>query len=527
MARVKDGLVKRGSTWSYVIRVPDHSTGRSKPLWVGGFGTESEAKIVRDEARYLAKRGELVGKSQVTLEVYLTGWLEDHSMTVKAKTISGYREVLKGYVIPRIGRMKLQRIQPATLTKLYRELAVSGGKGGRPLSPGTIRQVHRALRKALNDAVEIDRLIPNNPALRTKIPRLKMSEPGQVWSMAHLRIFLASIRTHRLYAFYHLAAYTGARRGELLALRWSQVGLRERTVTLMASTDVIDGERVTDTPKSGRSRSIGIDAQTVTVLLEHRRQQEEQRARLGASWVDAGDYVFTREDGRQLYPDTVTQLMSRSVRDYNQPCQAGRRGSPRKTLPAPEILLPRPACTTCAISMPPRCSWRVRRCMWWRAGSGTPTRQSPFGSTPTSSTRAHSAPRRPSPRPSPGSSTSMTRTLMSDATMGLNESAQGSRPDRLLAKALASCRPEPRPHRANRPDNALTCGNTRADGGTRTPNPLFTRHSERISLRISAFRPVLTEHEIGRRCCWLVSVNAGRPRTFCAHGCAHGSAASR
>ena len=341
MAGIKDGLVKRGSTWSYVIRVPDPSTGRSKPLWVGGFPTEREAKIARDEARYLAKRGELVGKSQVTLEVYLTGWLEDHAMTVKAKTISGYREVLKGYVIPRIGRMKLQRIQPATLTKLYRELAGSGGKGGRSLAPGTIRQVHRALGKALNDAVEIDRLIPNNPALRTKIPRIKMSEPGQVWSMAHLRIFLASIRTHRLYAFYHLAAYTGARRGELLALRWSQIDLRERTVTLMASTDVIDGERVTDTPKSGRSRTIGIDAQTVTVLLEHRLRQNEQRARLGAAWEDGGDFVFTREDGRQLYPDTVTQLMSRSVRDYNQPCQPGRRGSPREALPPPLIQLPR------------------------------------------------------------------------------------------------------------------------------------------------------------------------------------------
>ena len=142
------------------------------------------------------------------------------------------------------------------------------------------------------------------------------------------------------WTFYHLAAFTGARRGELLALRWSQVDLREGTVALSASTDVIDGERVTDTPKSGRSRTIGIDPRTVTVLLEHRLQQHEERARLGASWVDAGGYLFTREDGRQLYPGTVTQLMSRSVRDYNQPCQPGRRGSPRKALPPPEILLP-------------------------------------------------------------------------------------------------------------------------------------------------------------------------------------------
>jgi integrase len=338
--KLKDGLVKRGSTWSYVIRVPDPTTGRSRPLWVGGYPTESAAKIARDEARYLARRGELVERSQVTLEAYLIRWLDEHAMTVKAKTISGYREALTGYVVPRIGRIKLQSIQPATLTTLYRELAISGGREGRPLSPGTIRQVHRALRKALNDAVENDRLIPNNPALRTKIPRLKPSTPGQVWTMAHLRIFLASIRTHRLYAFFHLAAYTGARRGELLALRWSEVNLRKGTVTLKASTDVIDRERVTDTPKSGRSRTIAIDPQTVALLGEHRRQQDEERDRLGAAYMDADDYVFTREDGQQLYPSTVTQLMSRFIRDHNEPHQPGRRGHPRETLPPPEILLP-------------------------------------------------------------------------------------------------------------------------------------------------------------------------------------------
>jgi hypothetical protein len=75
---------------------------------VGGFRTEREAKIGRDEARYHARRGELVGRSQVTVEAYLTGWLEDHAMTVKSKTISGYREALTGYVIP-VGRSRPAR----------------------------------------------------------------------------------------------------------------------------------------------------------------------------------------------------------------------------------------------------------------------------------------------------------------------------------------------------------------------------------------------------------------------------------
>ena len=57
MSGVRDGITRRGSTWSYVVRVPDPATGRSKPRWVGGFPTEVAAKAARDEARVAARRG--------------------------------------------------------------------------------------------------------------------------------------------------------------------------------------------------------------------------------------------------------------------------------------------------------------------------------------------------------------------------------------------------------------------------------------------------------------------------------------
>ena len=53
--RLRDGVMKRGTTWSYVIRVKDPETGVSKPRWVGGFATEQDAKAARDEARVRAR----------------------------------------------------------------------------------------------------------------------------------------------------------------------------------------------------------------------------------------------------------------------------------------------------------------------------------------------------------------------------------------------------------------------------------------------------------------------------------------
>jgi integrase len=103
---------------------------------------------------------------------------------------------------------------------------------------------------------------------------------------------------------------------------------------------VIDGERVDDTTKGGRSRVVSLDAGTVAVLREHRRRQLKERMKVGPLWRES-ELVFTAEDGADLYPDTVTALMRKLIADYNAPAVPGRgRGHPRTLLPPPESPLP-------------------------------------------------------------------------------------------------------------------------------------------------------------------------------------------
>lgn len=208
-----------------MIRVPDPATGVSKPKWVGGFATEEAAKAARDEARVRARRGEYVNRSTSTVADYLAEWAEAHAATVKPKTLAGYRHDIDHYIVPRIGRMRLQALRPAVISKLYRDLAEHGGRDGRALSPTTISHIHRTLRKALADAVDVEQLLAANPAARSKRPRNGQAEPIQVWTAHQLGSFLTTAQDHRLLAFYRLAAYTGARRGELLYLRWDAVNL--------------------------------------------------------------------------------------------------------------------------------------------------------------------------------------------------------------------------------------------------------------------------------------------------------------
>jgi integrase len=197
------------------------------------------------------------------------------------------------YIVPRIGRMRLQALRPVVISKLYRDLTEHGGRDGQPLSATTVSHVHRTLRKALADAVQVEQLLTVNPAARSKRPRNPGAEPTRVWTAEQLHAFLTDAQPHRLFAFYRLAAYTGARRGELLYLRWHAIDLDAAEVTFGGSTAVVRGQRVEGTTKGGRSRTVSLDSETIAILREHHRQQAVERLAAGSAWNDNGGLVFT------------------------------------------------------------------------------------------------------------------------------------------------------------------------------------------------------------------------------------------
>ena len=361
--RLRDGVMKRGTTWSYVIRVKDPETGISKPRWVGGFATEEDAKAARDDTRVRARHGEYIDRNRITVAAYLDEWIEAHAMEIKPRTLADYRACIRLYATPRIGHLPIQAVRPSTITKLYRDLLTSGGRDGKPLAVATVTHLHAVLRKAFRDAVIVDELIGSNPVERAKRPRAQAQEPGTVWTIAQLRTFLATAQRHRLFVFFHVAAYTGARRGELLNLRWKDIDLDGKKITITGSTAVIGGERVNGTTKSGRTRVVSIDAETVAVLRQRKADQAAEQLKAGDSWRGTKDgYVFTTGWGEPIYPDTVTSLMTKLIRANNEPDQGPRQG------PATARTVARPAASArnnpAALRRPGprrRCPPRARR----------------------------------------------------------------------------------------------------------------------------------------------------------------------
>ena len=143
--------------------------------------------------------------------------------------------------------------------------------------------------------------------------------------------FLITAQQHRLFAFFHVAAYTGARRGEMLNLRWKDIDLDGREITITGSTAVVAGKRINGTTKSGRTRVVSIDDETVTVLRQRKVDQAAEQLKAGDSWRGTKDgYVFTTGWGEPIYPDTVTSLMTKLIRAHNQPDRGSR---PKDQLP--------------------------------------------------------------------------------------------------------------------------------------------------------------------------------------------------
>jgi integrase len=139
-----------------------------------------------------------------------------------------------------------------------------------------------------------------------------------VWTPEQLGQFLDAAEDSRLYAFFHLVAHHGLRRGEGVGADWSHVHLDVDPPRIDVLTEiVVDGWTPIETqPKTDSSMAaVMLDRETVEVLREHRaRQDAERAARLGAgkSWADTGK-VFTAEDGSWLHPDIVSKEFKRIV----------------------------------------------------------------------------------------------------------------------------------------------------------------------------------------------------------------------
>lgn len=314
----KDGFQKRGNKWSYRYSVKDPITKKMKQVRISGFRTKEEAKADRIRREYEAKEGKYVSKSKETVSDLLNAWFKNRQDLREGKfaTLNNYRQMLDFYILPKLGAIPIQEITSETLEDFFRELVKSGGKKNRPLSHSTYRACVNVLSMGLNYAVSKKKLA-FNPIVNVK--RLKgRTKPIIAYSMQEIKLLLNNLSTYRLYAFFFLACHTGARRGELVALRWSDLNFNNQTLSINKTRGKSSGKDYEeDTTKNENGmRSIELSSETVEILRAHKERQNLERMMFGNAWQDTG-YIFTKEDGTPIDPTRPYFIFKRALQELN------------------------------------------------------------------------------------------------------------------------------------------------------------------------------------------------------------------
>ncbi|MCY7341969.1 MAG: site-specific integrase [Pseudonocardia sp.] len=208
--------------------------------------------------------------------------------------------------------------------------------GARRLTDASVRRVHATLMSALNTAAK-RRLIPFNPASFVELASGKRPKAvlwtderiaewrrtGKrpkvaVWTPEQTGAFLDHASADRLYALYHLLTFRGLRRGEAVGLPWSEVDFAGGNVVVSVQIIQLGYRTESGPPKSGSSRPVALDVDSVAVLRAHKARQAAERLAWGPAWVESG-LVFTREDGSALHPEYVTRHFERLARAAGLP----------------------------------------------------------------------------------------------------------------------------------------------------------------------------------------------------------------
>lgn len=220
-------------------------------------------------------------------------------------------------MLPHIGRVPLRSLTVTHLEDLYAHLRRCGRHDGGPLAlrPKTVLNVHQILRTALGDA-ERAGLVHRNVAGLMDPPCHGTAPEQRCWNEHQLRQFLQVAIEHRLGPAIWLAAMTGMRRGEVLGLRWFDIDLDAATLSIRRSVSCT-GYQVHTTPTKTRTsrRAIDLDARTVAVLREWRRQQLDELVTVAEDAT-----VFTRPDGQPVHhPHSLSQTVGRLQRAAGVP----------------------------------------------------------------------------------------------------------------------------------------------------------------------------------------------------------------
>jgi len=305
-AKGEGGITQRkDGRWMATVTVGRDSDGKPiRKYFYGKDKKEVTAKL--NDTTTAVRHGNYKDPEKRLFGEWLDEWLEVYRDHLKPTTKESYKQLIETHVKPKLGYILLGQLETTPLQRFFNEKKKDG------LSPRTVKYIHSVISGALKEAENLG-YIPSNPAKAVKLPKQEQ-KPIRYFDSEQVGKFLQLAKHDHYYPAYLLELWTGLRRGELLALRWGDIDLKEGAVKVsrgMVRTTA-DGLIFQEPKTLFGKREIGIPPVVCEVLRFHQEKQKREKGEAGEAWTkelkftgdepENNDLVFTNKIGQPLDP---------------------------------------------------------------------------------------------------------------------------------------------------------------------------------------------------------------------------------
>lgn len=315
-AMIKKKTTRRGETrYEVRLRGPDGKE-RSRT-----FHARKEAERYARAQHSSMDTGTWIDPS--TGRATLAAWAEEWQRTVvhlRPKTRKCYESNLRNHILPVLGDHELAKLTPSILRAWMSDLSTKPVRRDRPLAPASVAQAYRTLHRLLGAAVQ-NELLGRNPLVGVKPPRVE-AEPMRFLTHGEVAVLADSIDP-RYRSLVLVAAYSGLRAGELMALRRHHVDLLRRTIQVVEQVQHLDGQYAISPPKSSAGRrSVSLPRMVAEELDDHLRSLEEQSADALVFPAPGGGYLVVQNFRKRTWLPAVKTagLAPLRVHDFRHTC---------------------------------------------------------------------------------------------------------------------------------------------------------------------------------------------------------------
>ena len=276
--------------------------------------TQAEVKDKLKKAIEDAQGIDVAHADDYTVGSWLNFWYDLYAKpNIRTATADKYQLFIEEYVTPKIGHIKLTKLTARDLQKLYKKLTEHGRvrpdkQGNYSLSTTTVRSVHLMLHCAFERAVK-ERLILCNPTEDCIAPKVQKKEM-KILRPEDLKAYLTAAEKRDALPMFYLELVSGLRKGELVALRWDDLDVEHRTISV--SKQLVrnpNGEVILSRPKTETSvRQVSIPQDAVDLLIQEHSKHPNN------------PYMFpSPTTGEMYHPDSVVNIHKKILKDADLP----------------------------------------------------------------------------------------------------------------------------------------------------------------------------------------------------------------